>query len=302
MFKPQKALHLHLELDKKTTTVGEDTFIIMQKYDGWYGSKRVAVSKPLATSMPPSPILSSRGREIPALSDLSALLSMHEADLQMHDYEFNGTLIFEIMISGMPVFKDLNGVLNRSKAPCQAEGAYIMCHDFVPEFVSSLSALQRFSIVRTYVRLMNLPYVRLAEVLTTGTIEDMQTCAELMWAQGKEGVIGKLLSSPYEQGKRNKSLIKIKEELTLDLLVVDYELGKGKYSKLIGKLIVEQKDGMRHAVSGMTDDERVAWTNDFSLIMGCVVEVKAMKILPNGSLREPRFKAVRYDKSKSDID
>jgi hypothetical protein len=39
-----------------------------------------------------------------------------------------------------------------------------------------------------------------------------------------------------------------------------------------------------------------------SLIHGKVVEVKAMKELPDGSLREPRFKCIREDKTIGDID
>ena len=37
-------------------------------------------------------------------------------------------------------------------------------------------------------------------------------------------------------------------------------------------------------------------------IIGKVVEVQAMQILDNGSLREGRMKAVRHDKDRSEID
>lgn len=38
------------------------------------------------------------------------------------------------------------------------------------------------------------------------------------------------------------------------------------------------------------------------LIKHMVVEIKAMKVNKDGSLREARFKAVRYDKNSSEID
>ena len=111
----------------------------------------------------------------------------------------------------------------------------------------------------------------------------------------------KRLDAHYSPGAWIADLLKIKEELTLDLLVVDVEEGEGKYEGMLGKLIVQEKDGTQHKVSGMTDEERRLWWNRPSIIIGQVVEVKAMKRLPNGSLREARFKAIRHDKTAMDI-
>jgi hypothetical protein len=52
----------------------------------------------------------------------------------------------------------------------------------------------------------------------------------------------------------------------------------------------------------MTDKQRTTWWNARSLIIGQVIEVKAMQELPDGSLREPRFKCVRFDKTLAEID
>jgi DNA ligase-1 len=52
----------------------------------------------------------------------------------------------------------------------------------------------------------------------------------------------------------------------------------------------------------MTDAQRELWWAEPTLINGKVVEVKAMKELPDGSLREPRFKCIREDKTIGDID
>ena len=78
--------------------------------------------------------------------------------------------------------------------------------------------------------------------------------------------------------------------------------GDGKYAGTLGALVVEEKSGQRHEVSGMSDEARHLWWNNRNLILGAIVEVEAMMRLPNGSLREGRFKAVRHDKTEADID
>jgi DNA ligase-1 len=78
--------------------------------------------------------------------------------------------------------------------------------------------------------------------------------------------------------------------------------GEGKYSDTLGALLVRDKNGITHTISGMTDGQRELWWENPLLIQGKVVEVKAMKELPDGSLREPRFKCIREDKTIGDID
>jgi DNA ligase-1 len=96
--------------------------------------------------------------------------------------------------------------------------------------------------------------------------------------------------------------MKIKEEVSKDLAVVGMVEGEGKYQGTLGALIVQSRDGTKHQVSGMTDDQRERWWNSKELIIGQVVEVKAMKELPDGQLREPRFKCIRHDKTLAEID
>ena len=143
----------------------------------------------------------------------------------------------------------------------------------------------------TVLRVSNLPTLWQAE-------------ADKVWQAQGEGVILKRSTAPYSPEKRNFDLMKIKEELTLDLEVIGMVAGKdtGKYANTLGGLLVRDKASNVHAVSGMTDDQRITWWNNQDLILGKVVEVKAMKRLTDGSLREPRFKAIRFDKAVSEID
>lgn len=296
-FKPQLALHLFKELQKKRTKIDEDVFIIFEKYDGWYGYKRVDLT---ARTMPL--ILSRRDRNIPAMRSFSAFMASAEAKANVPE---TGVLIFEILVEGVPVFKDLNGILNRSKDPCQAKDAYIMVHDFIQDGNHGQPFIERYAIAKKYVAMINHPRVKLATIYGTGGHAVVQQVAEKVWARtnpnlSKEGAIGKRVDAGYSDGKRNKDIIKVKCEVTLEMRVVGWENGQGKYANTLGKLIVRQANGVYHSVSGMSDDERHQWCNDFSIINNAIVEIDAMQILPNGSLREGRYKCVRHDKSEID--
>tara|TARA_R110002096_G_scaffold10199_1_gene39461 strand:+ start:205 stop:639 length:435 start_codon:yes stop_codon:yes gene_type:complete len=144
-------------------------------------------------------------------------------------------------------------------------------------------------------------------MIGTGNYAQVQAEAERIWARrskdiSDEGAIGKRWDAPYSEGKRNKDLIKVKSEVTLEMEVIGVERGQGKYSYTAGKLTVRQANGTIHSVSGMTDAERDLWWDNQHLIIGKVVEIQAMQVLANGSLREGRMKAVRHDKNVSEID
>lgn len=291
-FKWQKALHKHEEVAKKRTTIANDTFAIFEKYDGWAGYRT------FGNGFGVPYIMSRANRVIPALNQLSKSIHAAEAKVELP----NGYPIFEILIEGVTEFKDLNGILNRSKGDCEAHGAYLMVHDFVPHDNPNLQFCDRFELAERYVRELKHPKVVHAPLLGIGNVDSVQQVAERIWERGGEGAIGKNVRAGFDAGKRNKNLIKVKEEVTLDLYVIGLEEGQGKYAGTLGNLIVRSKDGTVNNISGMSDEERDLWWGCPALIIHKVVEVKAMKILDNGSLREGRFKAVRHDKAAAEID
>lgn len=299
MIKPQKALHLYLELEKKRTKVADDEFAIFEKYDGWYGLRET-----IGEGLISSDIMSRAGRVIPSLVGLSASLSASERTKLI---TIKGTIIFEILVEGIPVFSELNGMLNRSKGECECKGAYLMVHDFVPTDDKAMPFLERYKIASAYVEALGHPKVRIAPIIATGSHEEVQRQAELIWSRrstttSDEGAIGKRVDAPYSEGKQNKDIIKVKSEVTLEMVVVGMEEGEGKYAGTLGKLIVKQKNGLKHAVSGMTDEERALWWEYPKLVLFKVAEIQAMQVLENGSLREGRFKAIRHDKTVDEID
>ena len=295
----QKAKHLYVELDKKTPTLVKK-YMVFEKYDGWYGYIDIDGHNVSA-------VCSRAGRHIPSM--LTFLQDfVKEVNL---DLNFQGRLIFEILIDGVTEFSELNGILNRSKGDCQAERAYVMCHDFIPTHNSTVPAWIRYSYLDNLIKEPYWGRVQVAPlqtnmefpgVTTQLSLEQAKVVCEDIWSRGGEGIILKDPDAVYHPGKRNSTLMKIKEELTLDLEVVDVEEGRGKYEGTLGTLTVRDRSGRHYSVSGMTDEQRDEWWRCSESIIGSVVEVKAMKRLKDGSLREPRFKAVRHDKTGEDID
>lgn len=282
--KPQKALHLYQQLEKKNPKLEGKTYIAFEKYDGWYGYWDVGQQ-----------IMSRQMREIPSMKSHSDELNTYADRLP------KGRFIFEILVAGSPVFKDLNGILNRHE---QAKKAYLIAHDFIPQGMEGLPFHTRRSMMYSAIGQLPCHLLVAAQMLTAPMKFDAdywQDLANVIWREGGEGVIIKDANAPYSPGKRNADILKIKLENTEEMVVSGVHIGQGKYSKTLGYLLVKDVHGVTHKVSGMTDDERDTWWNDPELIIGKVVEVQFMQRLANGSLREPRFKAVRHDKTVKEL-
>ena len=279
----QKAKHLYQELDKKKPACLTKRYALFEKYDGWFGY--IDLDGTADTG-----VTSRAHRAIPALMDVSEALCLAAAKLP------HGRLIFEVTLSDVKDFSTLNGILNRSKAPCQAPNVVLKCHDFIINENHLFES--RYQDLRELISNINLPWVQLAPILKIGTYRDAQALAVGIWQANGEGVILKQVDAPYYGGSRNSTLLKIKEDVDADLHCIGTYPGKGKYLGMMGGLILVDKEGVEHRVSGMSDKQRA----QPDLFVGKIVEIKAMKKLKDGQYREPRFKAIRHDKTVADID
>ncbi len=143
---------------------------------------------------------------------------------------------------------------------------------------------------------------------------------------GHEGVMLKVLSSPYTPGMRGKNWIKIKPAVdTLDLAVIGAEWGEGKRAHLFGSFLLAcQKDGKLLPVSrvatGFSDDQlaevydllkdtvlstskkEVAFEPSLVFEVG-YSEIQTSPTYEGGfTLRFPRFVRIRDDKGIADIE
>lgn len=139
----------------------------------------------------------------------------------------------------------------------------------------------------------------LAETFPGTTAQDC--CNKLVEAGGYDGLILRdpngtwELNSPGTGGE----IIKVKSKLSLDLRVIGYRPGKGKYTGKIGNLELALGEHTVGVGSGIKDSERdIEQFNAYWL--GKIVEVEALGYTEDGSLREPRLKGIRHDKTVPD--
>jgi DNA ligase 1 len=145
-------------------------------------------------------------------------------------------------------------------------------------------------------------------------------------AAGHEGIMIKVLSSPYSPGQRGKNWIKIKPEVdTLDLAVIGAEWGEGKRAHVFGSFLVACQDQGRlvplsRVATGFSDEQL---TVVYELLKDAVItgsgkEVRfepslvfevgyaELQVSPTYeagfALRFPRFIRIRDDKDISDIE
>ncbi len=118
------------------------------------------------------------------------------------------------------------------------------------------------------------------------TTKEIKALFDGVRAKGYEGLV---LRGP------NGERLKVKEKLTLDLIVLGVTEGKGRNAGRTGALITS-----RGKVSGMTDQER----NDFygGDIVGKLIEVECMELTEKGNMRHARFIKVRDDKPVEEND
>ncbi len=149
---------------------------------------------------------------------------------------------------------------------------------------------------------------------------------EAALAAGHEGIMIKVLTSPYSPGQRGKNWIKIKPEVdTLDLAVIGAEWGEGKRAHLFGSFLLACQDQGRliplSRVATGFSDEQLAEVYDLlkdsvtskagkevSFEPSLVFEVgyAELQVSPTYeagfALRFPRFIRIRDDKGITDVE
>lgn len=167
-----------------------------------------------------------------------------------------------------------------------------------------------------------------ASVLTATSPEDIETAFGQARARGNEGLMAKDPASLYTPGRRGLAWIKLKKEFaSLDVVVVAAEYGHGRRSKVLSDYTFAVRDDTNGALlnigkaySGLTDVEIAELTAEFldltrsrkgnrlEVEPRVVLEIAFDSIQPSDrhasglALRFPRIKAIRRDKTPSDID
>lgn len=123
-------------------------------------------------------------------------------------------------------------------------------------------------------------------------------------AKGGEGIMLRDPDATYKCGKRTDALLKYKKIKTMDLRIVGWNEGNGKYAGAIGSFNCQTDDGkIKVSVSGMPDWLHYSDPNEY---IGKIIEVAYFDESVNSvtgqmSLRFPRLKCFRDDKTTTSI-
>ena len=108
----------------------------------------------------------------------------------------------------------------------------------------------------------------------------------------RKGYEGLVLRGP------NGERLKVKDKITLDLIVLDVIEGKGRNKGRTGALVTS-----KGKVSGMSDQQREEfWHHGGADIIGQMIEVECMELTEYGKMRHARFIRVRDDKPLEESD
>lgn len=141
------------------------------------------------------------------------------------------------------------------------------------------------------------------ENIIASSIEDIQEFYSKILRNGGEGLVIKNGNAPWEN-KTSKFQLKLKNEVDVDLRIVGYNPGRGKFEGMIGSVICESCDGLLTVdVSGMNDATRKFITDNHKNLIGGIITVKANCLMEKDggyTLFLPRFVELREDKTKAD--
>lgn len=128
------------------------------------------------------------------------------------------------------------------------------------------------------------------------TLESAKDTAKEFIKQGFEGVYLTHSTHTYKPGKRVNNAIKIKGRVTADLKCIDIVEGTGKYTGLIGSLVLKDSKGRVVAVgSGLDDNLR---NKDKNYFLNKIIEIEYEQIID--TYIQPTFIRIRDDKTKED--
>ena len=126
---------------------------------------------------------------------------------------------------------------------------------------------------------------------------DVLAYANRMVAEGGyDGAVLRDPNMPWVAGKATwGELVKVKPTVSLDLMCTGYSYKPGeKTGRDVLTLTVAYRGVETEVGSGIPHS--LHWTDAFAKI----VEIECMAVNPNNTLREPRFKSVRFDKKEAD--
>lgn len=115
---------------------------------------------------------------------------------------------------------------------------------------------QRVTAMRQLVRQTQSPYLTIIDQFTVSSEEELQQRLQEIIDKGGEGLMLHKKTAIYAAG-RSHDLLKLKPWLDAEATVIGYKPGKGKYTGLIGSLLVKTDEGLEFFLgTGLGDTHR----------------------------------------------
>lgn len=220
------------------------------------------------------------------------VLSCTHLSKELEQVAQNGVVYFGEVWHPQLGYPDISGRY-RSHAPDAGLEYHIF--DAVPyaDFVSGESAL-------TYLDRRQLFPIPSGRIRVVENYASSSEAGSFNGGAGLDGLISWDPCSNWIAGVRGDgACYKHKPHLTLDLRVVGYTLGKGKFSGKLGAFLCSYK-GKTIRVGGGKLTAEMRDNPDYWL--GKIIEVKALGETTSGHLREPIFLWERHDKTIADYE
>ncbi|WP_439135094.1 DNA ligase [Pseudomaricurvus sp.] len=149
---------------------------------------------------------------------------------------------------------------------------------------------QRLPLLQTIIAEAEVPWLQAVEQWRVASEEELYQQLETIVTEGAEGLMLHRGNSLYRAG-RHDDLIKLKQSQDAEASVVGYRPGKGKYTGMMGALVVEMPSGQRFRIgSGFSDQERREPPP-----IGSVITYQYNGLTQRGIPRFARFLRVRVD-------
>lgn len=127
-----------------------------------------------------------------------------------------------------------------------------------------------------YERSGKLQHLDLIEIYIVHSKEEAQAKFNEFRARGLEGAIRKDFDNMYEF-KRSRTISKMKPSETMDLEIIGFEEGSGKYVGMLGALVVDYKGIDCRIGTGFKDKDREYLWNNKELVLGQLCECTFME-------------------------
>ncbi len=252
-------------------------------------------------------VLQSRQGTVLPQEELQALVNYVSDNCEV-GYQYHGELIVLDESQNVLPREIGNGIMNSvAKGGTLPEGYFVR---FVVWDVVELDVINGLKKCETpYIKrvrsLYNLPpsqYFKVVETKRVFSLEHAYQHYQDALSRGCEGTVLKNRNMLWKNGT-SKDQLKLKLEVDVDLEIIGFTEGKGKFANTFGSVMMQTRDGLlRTDVSGISDDMRLHIHLNRDKLLGTIATVRGNDVTKSepASLYLPRIVELREDKSVAD--